>query len=146
MASTNPSCPYCGSEVTPSQRRCRECDSWLTWRAFLFYPDTIWSQLGVLVTIGAAIVAWLHALEARADRLAAEALRQDVGTVAEHVTKLAVVVTDASVRTGAMPAAHQQQIEREKQALLPHLSAGFDSEVRRLLSDLDRNPAAAGGR
>ena len=141
MTSTNLSCRYCGVEVTSSQRRCRECDSWLTWRAFLFYPDTIWSQLGLLLTIAAATVAWLHAAEARADRRAAEALRRDVGTVAEHVTKLAIVVADGSAQTGGLPPAHQEQIEREQQALLPHLSATFGSDVRQLLADLERSPA-----
>jgi len=146
MTSTNLSCRYCGAEVTSSQRRCRECDSWLTWRAFLFYPDTIWSQLGLLLTMAAAIVAWVHAAEARADRRAAEALRRDVGTVAEHVTKLAIVVADGSVRTGTLPPAHQQEIERGHQALLPHLSPTFESDVRRLLADLERRAALPDGR
>jgi hypothetical protein len=146
MSSTNSSCPYCGVEVTASQGRCRECESWLSWRAFLFYPDTIWSQLALVLTTAAAVFAWLHAVEARADRLAAEALRRDVGTVAEHVTKLAIVVADGSARTGGLPPAHQQQIESEQRALQLHLSSSFESDVRQLLKDLERGSASPGGR
>jgi hypothetical protein len=137
MSSSTP-CRYCGSDVSPRQQRCRECESWLTWRAFLTYPDTIWSQLGLVVSIAAALFAWMHALEARADREAAQALRADVGAVATHVTRVAAVISDGAGRAGALPAAHVEQISRETEALLPHLPATFDADVRGLLEDLKR--------
>jgi hypothetical protein len=145
MTSTKPSCRYCGAEMIPAQRRCRECESWQTWRSYLLYPDTLWSQLGLLLTIAAAVVAWMHAHEARAERLAAESLRRDVGTVAEHMTRLAIVVADGSAKPGGLPAAHQEQIDRERQALLPHLSSRFASDVQELLGSL-RKLESPGGR
>jgi len=85
-------CRYCAEEVpAASVSRCASCGSWLTWRAHLLYPETLWVLTGVIVAVVAAAIAWSQAADARADRIATETLRRDISAVAENVTKMAFV-------------------------------------------------------
>ena len=137
MADEDLSCRYCGADIKPSYQRCRECDSWLSWKSFLLYPDTLWTQFGVLVSIAAAVFSWMHAVEARAERAATEAVRRDVTDIAGHVTKMAAVLADGSKRPSGLPEPHRLQIEEYTEALLPHLSVDIKSELTIILRDLN---------
>ena len=130
-------CRYCAAALEAVPKRCRECGSWLSWRAHVLYPETLWAAVGLVISIVAAAVAWVQAVDARAERRAAEALRKDINTVAEQVTKMAFVVADGSGRFGGFPKVHLEQVERYREAMRPYLPPGLEGEIANTIRELN---------
>ncbi len=138
MANEAAVCPYCRAELrTAQQKRCHECNSWLSRKAHLLYPETIWVLVGLFVSIVAAVVAANQAADARAERRAAEQLKKDISVVAENTTKMAFIIADGSSRFGGIPAEHLEVIKQYENAIKTYLPSNIDTEIKNTLRGLD---------
>jgi hypothetical protein len=103
----------------------------------LRYPETLWVLFSLVVAVGAAVVAFSQAADARAERRAAESLRRDISLVAANVTKMALVLADGSGRFGGPSDVHIAVIERYEEAIRAYLPPGLDAEIEKTLVELD---------
>lgn len=130
-------CRYCRAPLQPTQRRCRECGSWLSWRAHILYPETLWALVGLIVAIAAATCAGVQATVARAERASAAQLKEDVGKIAENVTKMAFVLADGSRLYGGVPDEHIEAIRRYEENIRQYLPPGIDKDIQNTIRDLN---------
>ena len=65
--------------------------------------------------------------------------KEEISKVAENLVKMAAVIADGSSRYGGMPKAHQQQIEKYKEALQVqgYLKPGLGKEIQETIHSLD---------
>jgi len=137
MVSETTVCRYCLAPLRGRQRRCHECGSWLSRGAHLRYPETLWVLFSLVVAVGAAVVAFSQAADARAERRAAESLRRDISLVAANVTKTALVLAERSGRFSGPSDVHIAVIKRYEEAMRAYLPPGLDAEIEKTLVELD---------
>ena len=152
MDTADVSCRFCQGDIRPSSTRCKHCGSWLDVKAHVFYPETLWVVLSLIITLVATVAATFQAADARGERRATEQLRNEteqlrnetkelrneISSVAANVTKMAYVVADGSSRWDGFPPQHLEVIKTYQAAMTAVLPADLEKEIASTLNDLEQ--------